>query len=85
MTSQVAHRDRFPGPNKDLAEYVTDVFSPEELAELPAVVERAADVALVWITRGIDEAMRKANSPTPGALKDGFEKKGQPSLRDDLS
>ena len=40
------------GPNKDLAEYVTDVFSPEELAELPAVVERAADVALIWITRG---------------------------------
>lgn len=76
------------GPQKDLAEYVTEVFSPEELAELPAVVERAADVALVWITRGTDEAMREANSPPPdtsGSSKGGFEKKGQPTLRDDLS
>lgn len=52
------------GPEKDLAEYVTEVFSPEELADLPTVVDRSADVVLSWITRGIDEAMREANSTT---------------------
>ncbi|HON34124.1 MAG: aminoacyl-tRNA hydrolase [Thermovirgaceae bacterium] len=70
------------GSQKDLAEYVTEVFSPEELAELPAVVERAADVALIWITRGTDEAMREANSPSldaPGASKGGYGKKEQPT------
>jgi PTH1 family peptidyl-tRNA hydrolase len=62
------------GPEKDLAEYVTEVFSPEELADLPSVVDRSADVALAWITRGIDEAMREANSPidVSGDSHNGF-------------
>ncbi len=52
-------------PRRDLSDYVTGPFSPSEMAALPGICERGADVVLLWISRGIEEAMRQANS-SPG-------------------
>jgi PTH1 family peptidyl-tRNA hydrolase len=50
-------------PDRELADYVTDPFSREELSLLPSICDRAADSVLLWISRGPDEAMRVTNAP----------------------
>ena len=49
----------------DLADYVTEPFSPVEKAALPDICERAADSVLLWLSGGTEAAMRETNSP-PG-------------------
>lgn len=53
-----------PGLQRDLVDFVTDPFSQEELTELPAICEKAANAVLTWISSGLDEAMREANQPS---------------------
>lgn len=53
-----------PGLQRDLVDFVTDPFSKEELTELPAICEKAANAVLTWISSGLDEAMREANQPS---------------------
>lgn len=48
---------------RNLSDYVTEPFSPSEMIALPSVCGRGGDVVLLWIARGIEEAMREANSP----------------------
>ena len=50
------------GGNHAIA-HVLSRFSPDEEAALPAVIARAADVAELWMDRGIIEAMNIANDP----------------------
>lgn len=53
----------------DLADYVTEPFSPLERAALPDICERAVDSVLLWLADGIEAAMRDTNSP-PGKVRD---------------
>lgn len=43
--------------------HVLSRFSKEEEADLPKVIEAAADVARLWLERGVIEAMNVANDP----------------------
>jgi PTH1 family peptidyl-tRNA hydrolase len=45
----------------DLADYVLEPFAKAERELLEAAVERAADALRIWVTQGIDAAMRRAN------------------------
>ncbi len=45
----------------DLASYVLAPFTPNEEKLVPEVLERAADVANVWLTDGLTSAMNRAN------------------------
>lgn len=45
----------------DLASYVLVPFTPSEEKLIPEVLERAADVADVWLTDGLTSAMNRAN------------------------
>lgn len=48
---------------KDLAGYVTEPFSPREREMLPEICERAADSILLWLSGGVESAMRETNAP----------------------
>ena len=43
--------------------HVLSRFAPEEEAELPALISKAADVVELWADRGVIEAMNIANDP----------------------
>lgn len=43
--------------------HVLSRFAPEEEADLPRVIERASEVAELWLDKGIIEAMNIANDP----------------------
>ena len=43
-------------------DYVLQPFSPEERQDLPEVVQKAADAALVLLDRGLEAAMNRFNS-----------------------
>jgi len=43
--------------------HVLSRFSPEEEADLPRVIERAAEMAELWARRGVIETMNVANDP----------------------
>lgn len=45
----------------DLASYVLAPFTPSEEKLIPEILERAADVADVWLTDGLTSAMNRAN------------------------
>jgi len=47
---------------RDLADYVLEPFSRSERELFEETVGRAADVASVWLSEGIDAAMRIANT-----------------------
>jgi len=47
----------------DLASYVLAPFTPNEEKLIPEILERAADVAEVWLTEGLTSAMNRANQP----------------------
>ena len=47
---------------RDLADYVLEPFSRSERPTFEESVERAADVLSVWLSDGIDAAMRNANA-----------------------
>lgn len=45
----------------DLASYVLAPFTPDEEKLVPTILERAADVAEIWLTEGLTSAMNRAN------------------------
>jgi PTH1 family peptidyl-tRNA hydrolase len=55
---------------KDLAEYVLERFAGGEEAVLDESVGKAVEALRLWLTQGIDAAMRRANVQTssPGGL-----------------
>jgi len=50
------------GKNATVA-HVLSRFAPEEEAELPALIAKAADVVELWADKGVIEAMNIANDP----------------------
>ena len=52
--------DRY-ATGRDLADYVLEGFLPEEKEVFEGTVARALDVLRVWLSEGIDAAMRNAN------------------------
>ena len=61
--------DRFPRlrvgvgrPEHDSIDHVLGSFNPAERSELPNVVSAAADGVELWLTQGIDAAMRFINT-----------------------
>jgi peptidyl-tRNA hydrolase, PTH1 family len=50
------------GMDPDAIDRVLGVFSPEERAELPAIVERAVDGIEVWLDGGVSAAMNRVNA-----------------------
>ena len=59
---------------RDLADYVLESFSKEERRHFEEAVERAVEALEVWVSQGIDPAMRIANqkpsSPDPASGPD---------------
>jgi PTH1 family peptidyl-tRNA hydrolase len=59
---------------RDLADYVLEPFTKGEREELEAAVRRAVDALRLWVTEGVDVAMRRANgkpsSPSPASSSD---------------
>jgi PTH1 family peptidyl-tRNA hydrolase len=51
-----------PPGRMDAADYVLQAFSDEEFSLLSGVLDRAADAALTFLTRGLDEAMTRFNA-----------------------
>jgi len=50
------------GPtNGDLADFVTEPFSRNELAELPEILDKAVKAAHLWLAGDMDRAMREIN------------------------
>jgi PTH1 family peptidyl-tRNA hydrolase len=47
-------------------DYVLSSFAPDELPEVRTAVERAADAAATWVSRGIDAAMNEFNRKRDG-------------------
>jgi PTH1 family peptidyl-tRNA hydrolase len=51
-----------PPGGEDLADYVLSEFDPHERRELPTLIQRAADAALLCIREGVEWAMNKINA-----------------------
>ena len=51
---------------RDLADYVLEPFGRGERAAFEESIERAAEALRLWLTEGIDAAMRHAN-PKPSS------------------
>lgn len=49
----------------DLASYVLAPFTPDEEKLVPSILERAADVAEVWLIEGLTSAMSQIGSSQP--------------------
>lgn len=47
----------------DLADYVTTPFSTREREALPEICIRSVDSILLWLSRGVEYAMRETNAP----------------------
>ena len=60
--------------DRDLADYVLEPFAKGESAIYEEAIGRAVDVIRIWLTEGIDAAMRSANpkpsSPAPASGPD---------------
>jgi PTH1 family peptidyl-tRNA hydrolase len=61
--------DRFPRlrvgvsrPEHQSIDHVLGSFTPSERAELPDIINAAADGVELWLTQGIDAAMRSVNT-----------------------
>jgi PTH1 family peptidyl-tRNA hydrolase len=51
-------------PEYDSVDHVLSPFTRDELPDVPAIIAAAADTVDVWLTEGIDPAMRFANTWT---------------------
>lgn len=59
-----------PPPDRPWIDWVLEPFSPEETAQLPAVVDRAAEACLTVVTAGLATAMNRYNAePMPSKTK----------------
>jgi PTH1 family peptidyl-tRNA hydrolase len=56
-------------PRYDAVDHVLTPFDAAERAELPAIIEAAADGVALWLDEGIDAAMRFANSWAPSGSR----------------
>jgi len=56
-----------PGPGADVSDYVLSDFSSTEQAVLGALVERAADAAVLELAEGLEAAMNLVNARDPEA------------------
>ena len=54
-----------PPGRMDPAAYVLQDFSRAEMKELPAILDRAADAVLTFVTEGLDKAMNRFNGDLP--------------------
>jgi peptidyl-tRNA hydrolase, PTH1 family len=52
-------------PQFDSVDHVLSAFTPEELAELPRVIDAAVDGAQRWLEEGIEGAMQFVNNVKP--------------------
>ena len=50
-----------PPGRMDVADYVFQDFSKDEMKELSSILDRAADAVLTFVTDGLDKAMNKYN------------------------
>ena len=59
---------------RDLADYVLEPFAKEERKALDEAVDKAVEALRLWLSRGIDAAMKFANtkpsSPEPASASD---------------
>ena len=55
---------------RDLADYVLEPFAKEERDVFDGAVERAVDALRLWLSDGIDAAMKSANRKTPSPEPD---------------
>ena len=59
---------------RDLGDYVLEPFEKEEREDLDDAIERAVETLRLWLSRGIDSAMKFANtkpsSPEPASAPD---------------
>ncbi len=53
--------ERYSRQERDLADYVLEPFAKAERALLDQTVERAVDALRLWVTQGIEAAMRHSN------------------------
>lgn len=69
LGSQVFPRLRIgidrPPPGWDLADYVLGRFTPEQEAQLPDIIQKAADALELVVREGMDVAMNRINAPPP--------------------
>ena len=50
-----------PPGRMDVADYVLQNFSKDEMKELSSILDRAADAVLTFVKDGLDKAMNKYN------------------------
>ena len=66
--------DHYVKGTRELGDYVLEPFGKEERDSFDQAVGRAVDVLRLWLSDGIDSAMRKANvkpsSPGPASDSD---------------
>jgi peptidyl-tRNA hydrolase, PTH1 family len=64
--------ERYSRSEIDLADYVLAPVPKEERRLFEEAIERSAEALRIWITKGIDAAMRRANTRTssPGPASD---------------
>ena len=55
---------------RDLADYVLEPFAKEERDVFDGAVERAVDALRLWLSDGIDAAMKCANAKPPSPEPD---------------
>jgi PTH1 family peptidyl-tRNA hydrolase len=55
---------------RDLADYVLEPFAKEERDAFDGAVERAVDALRLWLSDGIDAAMKRANAKPPSPEPD---------------
>lgn len=86
LGSQVFPRLRIgidrPSPAWDLADYVLGRFSPEQEAQLPEILQKAADALELVVREGMVVAMNRINAPPP---KPKREHNRSPEAPDSLS
>ena len=64
--------ERYTKGRDDLADYVLEPFAKGERAEIDAAVEKAVETLRLWLSEGIDAAMKFANTKpsSPGSASD---------------
>ena len=74
LGSQVFPRLRIgidrPPPAWDLANYVLGRFTPEQEAQLPDIIQKAADALDLVVREGIVVAMNRINAPLPRSKRE---------------
>lgn len=69
---RVGVRGELYSRERDLGDYVLDRFRKEERPEFEGTIDRAVEALGIWLTEGIDAAMRYANQrvSSPGSASD---------------